>query len=153
MSVGVRKCQSLFSFCHLLTSTLVCHKASAHLKFANSTFFATSAWVLKFSAFLKQFLKFFKVFSSFLLPYLTIDHILQHFVYPIKDVTGEWYCFASRYFETYCFYIYLSNSFFINLYRYMCVVHANFLRNWSINIRVNTGCWKGSWPTQKIHGH
>jgi hypothetical protein len=67
---------------------------------------------------------------------LTIDIILQQFVYPIKDVTGEWYCYVSRYFETYCFYIYLSNSFFINFYRYMCVVHSNFLRNWSINIRV-----------------
>ena len=77
-----------------------------------------------------------KVLSTLLLPYLTIDTTFQTFIYPVKDLTGEWYCYVTRYFESYCFFMYLSGSFFINFYRYMCVVHADFLRKWSVNIRV-----------------
>ena len=37
---------------HMVTFALACHKASVHYQIANSTFFTTSALVLKFSAFL-----------------------------------------------------------------------------------------------------
>ena len=63
MSVNVSKCQKMsvsvskhqqvsVNVSHLVTSALVCNKASVRYQIANSTFFTTSALVLKFSAFL-----------------------------------------------------------------------------------------------------
>jgi len=42
---------AILDLSHLVTSAFVCHKVSAHHQFANSTYFTTSALVLKFSAF------------------------------------------------------------------------------------------------------
>ena len=53
MSLSVSKHQQLsVNVSYLVTSAWVCHKASVHHQIANSTFFTTSALVLKCSAFL-----------------------------------------------------------------------------------------------------
>ena len=49
---------------HLVTSALVCHEESVHHQIANSTFFTTSALVLKFSAFLFLSLRYGITFRS-----------------------------------------------------------------------------------------
>ena len=57
-------------------------------------------------------------------------------MYGLKEYTGEMYCYITRYLEYYCFFVYQYHTFFINLYRYICVVHSEKMRENNINIKV-----------------
>ena len=80
-------------FSHLVASAFVCHKVNAHHQFANSTYFTTSALVLKFSVqhFLQQF-NHFSVKSKLLLKkllYVCVKSWLQEFFCQIIVFTKE----------------------------------------------------------------
>ena len=78
-----------------------------------------------------------KVLTSILMPIYFITASARNFVYPLKNYTGELYCYVYEYSILYALVVYQQSSLFINLFRYICVVHGNTLMSHGISMKVS----------------
>ena len=79
-----------------------------------------------------------KVLTTILLPFYFITASARNFVYPLKNYTGELYCYVYEYSLLYGLVVYQHLSLFINLFRYICIVHGNTLMSHGISMKVST---------------
>ena len=75
--------------------------------------------------------------TSIFFPLYFITVSVNNFVFPLKNYTGELYCHIFYYCMLYALVVYQYHSFFISLFRYICVVHGSLLMSHGISIKVN----------------
>ena len=61
---------------------------------------------------------------------------LKNFLYPLNYYTGDTFCNVFHTFEYYVTFEYQYSSFFTNLFRYICIVHSEFLLEKGISVKV-----------------
>ena len=67
------------------------------------------------------------------MPFYAIWAMSKSLYYPIKDIYGSKMCFIATYIELFLFYLVQFQTFFITLYRYICLFHDDFLFNLDIH--------------------
>ena len=72
-----------------------------------------------------------------LLPIILFMPTIKNFVYPLKDYTGEFFCYAFHIFEYYAVFVSQYHSFFLNLFRYICLIHDEVLLKNEISVKVS----------------
>ena len=75
--------------------------------------------------------------TSIFFPLYFITVSVNNFVFPLKNYTGELYCHIFYYCMLYALVVYQYHSFFISLFRYICVVHGSLLMSHSISMKVD----------------
>ena len=70
------------------------------------------------------------------MPFYAIWAMSKSLYYPIKDLYGPSMCYIATYVELFLFYLVQFQTFFITLYRYICLFHDDFLFNLNIHPRV-----------------
>ena len=74
---------------------------------------------------------------SIFLPFYLITSSLKNFIFPLKDYTGEIFCYVFEYGTLYILVVGQYQSFFVSLFRYICVLKHNLLMKNDISIKVS----------------
>ena len=62
---------------------------------------------------------------------------LKNFLYPLSYYTGDTFCNVFHTLEYYAAFSYQYSSFFTNLFRYICIIHSEFLLEKGISVKVH----------------
>ena len=104
---------------------------------------------------LKQKCTFFQILlSAFMGPYF-LYLILVDWVYPMKDYIGETGCYMQVFFRKVGVFSIQLQSFFMALFRYICLIHDKLLRKISLSPNVSKSAlseWP-SWQRRKSCGN
>ena len=90
---------------------------------------------------------------------LSLYFSLAYWVYPMKNIIGESGCYISFYWQTIGSFGILLQSFFVATFRYICLLHEDFLLGFSLSPTVSTLFppldsflpWKISTHLYKVH--
>ena len=74
------------------------------------------------------------VMNLSLIPYL-LNMIIRSLYYPVKDITGVYYCYYIAYTEVFSIFYTQFQTFFVTLYRYICLFHDGILIDLGIHPR------------------
>ena len=69
---------------------------------------------------------------------LSLYFSLAYWVYPMKNIIGESGCYISFYWQTIGSFGILLQSFFVATFRYICLLHEDFLLGFSLSPTVST---------------
>ena len=70
-----------------------------------------------------------------ILPYCVIL-VAKAVYYPLKNVTGTEFCHIHNYYDVWSMAVGQSHSFYITLFRFICLFHTNKLQRWGITAKV-----------------
>ena len=76
---------------------------------------------------------YFQTTLNCLMPFYAILMISKSLYYPIKDLFGEPTCYITTYVELFLLYLAQFQTFFITLYRYICLFHDDMLLHFNIH--------------------
>ena len=83
---------------------------------------------------------FYQIMPAFIMPIFLITSSLKNFVFPLRKYTGEIFCYIFEYGSIYILVVSQYQSFFISLFRYICVVKHTLLMENNISIGVSCTC-------------
>ena len=70
-----------------------------------------------------------------LTPVYLLVMILRSLYYPVKDITGQYFCYFVTYSEVFIIFYVQFQTFFMTLYRYICLFHDKILIDFGLHPR------------------